>query len=458
MEIVTHEFSFAVDQPETVLKALLALLQSDTQQNKVATPRSAYLLEAQSVLIIDVDRMLTTAIAQALYGAGYRSLAVETELEAFTLFLKGVYIPQAVLLGHKHKINQLFLQRLLHQSAQKYGRKVPVIRLHMTESTSATPSTSALPRIPSQPLLPAPLHQPGAQMSGIEQLEREKMSLEGLDIGRYHLEALVGGGLQGNVYRVYDRLREREMALKAVHVNSLPYAIARVSEEEANLFQQEIDLLSTLDHAHIQAPLNAARSYISGSPFIYKTMPFYPERSLAQWLTPQRRQKEVLPRDVIPVALQLADALHYLHEHQILHQNFKLTNLLIREAGKDLHQLHLLFTDFAITQDGSFFSRTHEAYPYMAPERWHGQALPASDQYGLAAIIYELLTGRPPFQGVSEYALKFLHINMQPQPPSTFNPALTPAIDHVVLRALAKRPDDRFPTVEAFAQTLQRYC
>lgn len=94
----------------------------------------------------------------------------------------------------------------------------------------------------------------------------------------------------------------------------------------------------------------------------------------------------------------------------------------------------------------------------MAPERWHGQALPASDQYGLAAIVYELLTGRPPFQGVSEYALKFLHMNMQPQPPSAFNTALTPAIDHVVLRALAKRPDDRFPTVEAFAQTLQRYC
>lgn len=458
MAIVTHEFSFAADQPETMLKPLLALLQSDTQHNRAATPRSAYLLEAQSVLIIDADRMLTTVIAQALYGAGYRSLSVETELEAFTLFLKGVYIPQAVLLGHKHKINQLFLQRLLQQSAQKYGRKVPVIRLHATENMAATPSTSASPRITSQPLLPAPIQQPGAQMSGIEQLEREKMSLEGLDIGRYHLEALLGGGLQGNVYRTYDRLREREMALKAVHVNSLPYAIARVSEEEANLFQQEIDLLRTLDHPHIQAPLNAARSYISGSPFIYKTMPFYPERSLAQWLTPQRRQNPFLPRDVIPVVLQLADALHYLHEHQILYQNFKLTNLLIREAGKDLHHLHLLFTDFAITQDGSFFSRTHEAYPYMAPERWHGQALPASDQYGLAAIVYELLTGRPPFQGVSEYALKFLHMNMQPQPPSAFNTALTPAIDHVVLRALAKRPDDRFPTVEAFAQTLQRYC
>ncbi len=458
MDIVTHEFSFAADQPETVLKPLLALLQSDTQHNKAAMPRSAYLLEAQSVLIIDADRTLTTTIAQALYRAGYRSLPVETELEAFTLFLKGIYIPQAVLLGHKHQINQLFLQRLLQQSAQKYGRKVPVIRLHGIESTPTKPLTTSSLRISSQPLAPFPGQEPGTQMGGIEQLEREKMTLEGLDIGRYHLEALLGGGLQGNVYRTYDRLREREIALKAVHVNSLPYAIARVSEEEANLFQQEIDLLGTLDHPHIQVPLNAGRSYVSGSPFIYKTMPFYPERSLAQWLTPQRRQSPLLPRDVISIASQLADALQHLHEHQILYQNFKLTNLLIREAGKDLHHLHLLLTDFAITQDGSFFSRTHEAYPYMAPERWHGQALPASDQYGLAAIIYELLTGRPPFQGASEYALRFLHTNMQPQPPSTFNAALTPAIDHVLLHALAKRPDDRFPTVEIFAQTLQRYC
>ncbi len=398
MGIETHDFSFSVDQPETLLKPLLALLQPEPDQSKTGTSRSAYLLESQSILIIDSDRIRANAVAQFVHVAGYRSVIAETALEAFTLFLKGVYIPRVVFLGQDSPPDHLFLQRLLQQTVQKYGRKVPLIRLHTIAST-VSPDIS--PRAaPSQSLQKLPPHQLQQPMSGIEQIEREKI----------------------------------------------------------NLFQQEVDLLGMPDHAHIQAPLNIGRSYVSGSPFIYKTMPYYPERSLAQWLLHHGKQKTFLAREVIYVALQLADALQYIHEHQILYQNFKLTNLLVRDPSNDIRGLHLILSDFAIAQDGSFFSRTPEAFPYMAPERWQNLALPASDQYGLAAIIYELLTRRPPFQGGSEYTMRLLHVNMQPQPPSSFNPMLTPAIDQVILRALAKRPEDRFPTVEAFAQTLRRYC
>jgi len=456
MGIETHDFSFSADQPETLLKPLLALLQPGPDQSKTGTSRSAYLLESQSILIIDSDRIRANTVAQFVNVAGYRSVIAETALEAFTLFLKGVYIPRVVFLGQDSPPDHLFLQRLLQQTVQKYGRKVPLIRLHTIAST-VSPDISPH-AAPSQSLQKLPSHQLQQPMSGIEQIEREKISLEGLDIGRYHLESLLGSGLQGSVYRTYDRLREHEVALKAVQVSSVPFSVVRVSDEEINLFQQEVDLLGMLDHAHIQAPLNIGRSYVSGSPFIYKTMPYYPERSLAQWLFHYGKQKTFSAREVIYVALQLADALQYIHEHQILYQNFKLTNLLVRDPSNDMRGLHLILSDFAIAQDGSFFSRTPEAFPYMAPERWQNLALPASDQYGLAAIIYELLTRRPPFQGGSEYTMRLLHVNMQPQPPSSFNPMLTPAIDQVILRALAKRPEDRFPTVEAFAQTLRRYC
>ena len=252
-------------------------------------------------------------------------------------------------------------------------------------------------------------------------------------------------------------MREQDVAFKAMQVSIIPYFVIRVSSEDANLFEQEYKLLAQLKHEHILVPLNTGRSYISGSSFVFKTMPYYPERSLALWLS-QNKQKEFVPQEIVPLILQLAGALQCAHDHQIVYQNFKMSNLLISKQSSDIRKLHLMLSDFSITQDGSFFSNAPEALPYVAPERWNGQSLPASDQYGLAAITYELLVGRPPFQGGSEYAMRFLHLNMQPQLLTTFRPTLLPAVNHVLLRALAKRPEDRFPTVTAFAKALQRYC
>src|SRR6266516_6892463 len=100
MGIETHDFSFSADQPETLLKPLLALLQPGPDQSKTGTSRSAYLLESQSILIIDSDRIRANTVAQFVNVAGYRSVIAETALEAFTLFLKVVYIPKFFFLGH----------------------------------------------------------------------------------------------------------------------------------------------------------------------------------------------------------------------------------------------------------------------------------------------------------------------------------------------------------------------
>src|SRR6266700_4040748 len=90
----------------------------------------------------------------------------------------------------------------------------------------------------------------------------------------------------------------------------------------------------------------------------------------------------------------------------------------------------------------------------MAPEQWKGQPVPATDQYALGVMIYELLTGYPPFQGGLEQVM-YLHINTEPEPPSTLNPSIHPDLDAVILRTLAKKPEDRFVSVSAFAQTFQ---
>jgi serine/threonine protein kinase len=158
------------------------------------------------------------------------------------------------------------------------------------------------------------------------------------------------------------------------------------------------------------------------------------------------------------VVLQLADALQFLHDRQITFQNFKLSNLLVRKSVNNMNQLHLMLVDFAARQDGTFFSKSQESFPYVAPERWYGLVSPGSDQYGLAVIAYELLTGRLPFQGSSEPIMKLLHTSMMPQPPSTYNPAISPSIDSILLRALSKKPQGRFSSVILFAKTFQNYA
>ena len=453
MDVEPYNISYSDGQPEIFLAQLLTVLQAEKSRPEIASVAHS----ALKVLIIDANIVQADTVASLVNAAGYTTVTAINALEAFTLFLKGSYIPLAIVLGQMRVPDPLFLQRLLQQTMQKYQLKTPVVRL------IREPTNIDVFRHPSQSLRhlsqPLPQFSPAdhpSQTGNIEQIAREKIILTGQTTGRYQLNTLLGGGLQGNVYLAYDRLREQEIAFKAMQVSMMPYFVIRVSTEDANLFEQEYELLVKLKHEHILVPLNTGRSYISGSSFVFKTMPYYPERSLALWLS-QRVQKEFTPQEIVPLIVQLADALQCAHDHKIMYQNFKLSNLLISNQSNDIRKLHLMISDFPIMQDGSFFSNAPEALPYMAPERWNGQALPASDQYGLAVIVYELLVGRAPFQGGSEYAMRFLHLNMQPQLPTTFRPTLPPVVNHVLLRALAKRPEDRFPTVAAFAKALQRY-
>lgn len=442
-----HDILFSESQPETFLKHLLSILQAEADLSAIKASPSLL-----KVLIIDINEARAEIIAQLLHATGYKAETFTTGLDAFTLFLKGAYIPRIILVDQEHLPDPLFLQRLVQRTLQLYGFKVPLLRL----VSPAIPDTPLLPRQTSQSLPEiAPIE--ASPTTTIEQLQREKINLTGKSTGRYQIVTLLGNGLQGNVYQAYDRLREQEIALKAMQVSSMPYALARTSEEDVNLFQQEVELLSSLDHPHIQIPLNTGRSYISGASFVFKTMPYYPERSLALWLS-RRTHKTFSPHEIVPLIVQLADALQHAHNHQILFQNFKLSNLLIRNQTDDIRKLDSVLSDFPVTQDGSFFSKTLDAFPYMAPERWHGQALAASDQYALACIAYELLAGRPPFQGQSEYTMRFLHLNMRPQPPIASNTTMPLAINRVILQGMAKRPEERFSSISAFASALQRYC
>ncbi len=511
----TLDIFFSIDQPAHTLDTLLALLQEIREtislKGTLLTP-----LHAHTILLLDADSQRVRSIASLLSSAGYQSFIATSTLEAFTLFLRGSFVPFAIVLGQYDPNTRFFLSRLLQQVMQKYRWNPPLIALHtqtrmlpspqtdsllpsQTSQTELSPKSQRLPSptsspitdplpffipetpqqpfshaeqttqtsFPQNPVTPAvPLPTRVTDIAPIinisthdvqgEQNPTQKISLEGLSIGRYHMKTLLGSGLLGQVYLTYDRLREQNVALKAIQMNSLPPTISTNVTTETNVFQQEIDLLSVLDHPHILAPLNCGKSYISGSPFVYKTMPYHADGSLATLLYQLGTTKLLSPQEVAPIIMQIADALQHAHTHAILYQNFKLSNLLLRTRAKGKGGIHILLTDFSIAQDGSLLVKTPNMFPYIAPECWSGQAQPASDQYGLAAIAYELLTGRVLFQGHSEQILRHLHTTMQPQPLTLFAPHISSALSNVVLRALTKRPQDRFPSVLHFAQALQQ--
>jgi hypothetical protein len=186
-------------------------------------------------------------------------------------------------------------------------------------------------------------------------------------------------------------------------------------------------------------------------------MPYRPEGSFANWLIRQQLTDPLTLSDATSFLLQAADALQHAHDHHVVHQDVKLANFLVREHPN--RRPDLLLTDFGIARvisSNSTQSHQFRGTPSaMPPEQWDGEPVPASDQYALAVMAYQLLTGRPPFIGSMEQVMR-QHFTKQPEPPSQLNPQLPAGVDEVILQALAKSPEQRYPSITAFAEALQR--
>ncbi len=287
------------------------------------------------------------------------------------------------------------------------------------------------------------------------------MPFEGLQLafGRYHLIRLLGSGGMGEVYLAEDTRIARQVAIKIVRTELTPYPNASTIQHARQLFEREMKAISMLDHPHILPLYDYGEEEFQGTPLIYMVMPYRPEGSLAGWLRQHEEEGLLAPPDVAALISQAADALQHAHDHQLIHQDVKPSNFLIRLRPDQPQRPDLFLTDFGIarfTGSTSNTSQTIRGTPtYMAPEQWEGHPTYATDQYALAIMAYELLVGHPPFQG-GPGPMMYQHLQKVPAAPSSQNPALTPAIDVVLLRALAKRPEDRFPSVSSFARALEQ--
>lgn len=287
------------------------------------------------------------------------------------------------------------------------------------------------------------------------------MAFEGTQFGRYKLSQMLGSGAMGEVYLAEDSLIHRQVAIKVVRSQLALYSDEKSNEQAARLFEREMKIISQLDHPYILPLYDYGEVEVNETTITYMVMPYRPEGSLLTWLHQRKLHGLLAPQDVAILIGQAASALYHAHERQIVHQDVKPSNFLMRIRQEEPEHPDLLLTDFGISRFMTAHTSSSQVSGgtpgYMAPEQWEGNPTYASDQYALAVMAYELLTGHLPFEG-GPSTIMYKHMTAMPPVPSSLNPALSPAIDAVLLQALAKKPEMRFASIANFASALQQAC
>jgi serine/threonine-protein kinase len=264
-------------------------------------------------------------------------------------------------------------------------------------------------------------------------------------LGKYKIVEVIGKGAMGVVYKGYDPVLERPVALKAVRKELVDPDLA---EQIIARFKNEALAASRLTHPAIVGIYD----YGENKQLAYIAMEFVQGRGLRDFLA---RQERFGLRDVMTIMSQLLDALDYAHDHGVVHRDIKPANIIMTANGS------LKLADFGIaridhsnlTQLGSIMGTP----AYMSPEQYAGQQVDRrSDIFSCGVVLYELLTGVKPFEGPTEtIGYKICH---EPhRNPSEINPqGVPPVFDAILTKALAKKPEDRYANAREFAKALTK--
>lgn len=280
------------------------------------------------------------------------------------------------------------------------------------------------------------------------------MQLEQQQFDQYRLVSLLNWGGMGDIYLAEDAKLDRQVAIKVIRTDKIQHDNDEEAKEASRLFLREAQVVAKLDHPCILPLYDVGEKYVDNMRIMYMVMPLRPEGSFADWLHKHNKGQTLAPKIVERVVRQAASALQYAHEHGIVHQDVKPSNFLIRGKTQHPTQLDLQLTDFGVaklltTTSDSLIIRGTPLY--MAPEQWEGRTVPASDQYALAIMAYELLTGQAPFASGNHQQMWYQHNQVVPEAPSILNPNLPVELDEVLLRALSKTPRERYSSIAAFA-------
>lgn len=268
------------------------------------------------------------------------------------------------------------------------------------------------------------------------------LNLVGQQLGNYRLVAQIGRGGYAEVYLGEHRYLETQAAIKVLH--------ARLTENtDVEQFHNEARMIARLVHPHIVRVYD----FDIEDDVPYLVMDYAPNGTLRR-----RHPKGVRLslKVILPYVQQLADALQYAHNHRLVHRDVKPENMLLGRNSE------ILLGDFGtalvaqtIDPEGAQPGMIAGTVAYMSPEQFEGRAYPSSDQYALAIVVYEWLTGKTPFRGsVTDVAIQ--HASKPPPPLRDALSTIPEAVEKVVMKALAKDPAQRFPSIRDFAAALEQ--
>jgi beta-lactam-binding protein with PASTA domain/predicted Ser/Thr protein kinase len=269
----------------------------------------------------------------------------------------------------------------------------------------------------------------------------ERLASETIVDGRYRVVGRIGSGGMADVYCAEDLQLGRKVALKVLH--------GRFAEdaEFVERFRREASSAAGLQHQHVVSIYD--RGEWDGNYYI--AMEYLDGRTLKQIV---HQEGPLHPERAIDLTVQVLRAARFAHRRGIIHRDLKPHNVIVDEEDR------AKVTDFGIaragasdmTQTGSIMGTAQ----YLSPEQAQGHPVSApSDLYSVGIMLYELLTGRVPFDGESAVTIALKQVNEHPVPPSALNRAVTPELDAVVMRALEKDPRRRYPDADAFIAALE---
>jgi serine/threonine protein kinase len=271
--------------------------------------------------------------------------------------------------------------------------------------------------------------------------------LIGKQLGDYKITGVLGQGGMARVYRGYDDKLERYAAVKVFDSRGVT---SEEMKEYSERFQREARAIARLRHPHI---VNVYQSGQSENIY-YMAMMFIEGRDLRQIMKDHANAGTRMSfHDILRVITDVASGLDYAHKEGVIHRDVKPSNIMVGADG------HAILTDFGLALSvpegtlGTTFGSVH----YIAPEQAvsSAQAVPQSDLYSLGVVLYEMLSGRVPFDDASAMSVALKHLSDPPPPPSLYNPQVTPQIEAMVLKSLDKDPAKRYQTGAAFIKALE---